>query len=191
MLDVGCGSHSATLTKQWFPRCAYSGIDRTRDFHNDERDHRAMTNFYEIDLTRLDFGMIPDDAFDVLMMAHVIEHLPNGDRVLAGLLPKIRKGGMAYVEFPSSRSTRLPSKKGTLNFYDDDTHARIYSVGEVERVFLDGGWRVLGSGTRRDWLRIATMPLSMVKSKIELGYVAGGVFWDLLGFAEFVLAEKG
>ncbi len=85
----------------------------------------------------------------------------------------------------------MPSKKGTLNFYDDDTHARIYSVGEVERVFLDGGWRVLGSGTRRDWLRIATMPLSMVKSKIELGYVAGGVFWDLLGFAEFVLAEKG
>lgn len=190
MLDVGCGNHSASLTKQWFPGCAYSGIDRSRDFYNDERDHRAMANFYELDLTKLDFSQIPDDAFDVLMMTHVIEHLPNGDRALSGLLPKVRKGGTAYVEFPSERSTRLPSKKGTLNFHDDETHCRVYSVAEVERVFRDAGWRVVRSGARRDWARIVLTPLAMVKSKIDLGYVAGSVFWDLLGFADYVLAEK-
>jgi SAM-dependent methyltransferase len=190
MLDIGCGNHSASLTMEWFPRCRYSGVDNRRDYENDEQDYRAMEHFYELDLTLLDFAPIPENSFDVLMMTHVIEHLPDGDRVLAGLLPKVRKGGVAYVEFPSSRSTRLPSKKGTLNFYDDETHRRVYTVEEVERVFLDDGWRVLRSGARRDWLRIATMPVAMVKSKIDLGYVAGSVFWDLLGFADFVLAEK-
>jgi hypothetical protein len=190
MLDVGCGNHSASLTRQWFPGCEYSGIDRSREFENDERDFAAMANFYELDLTQLRFGAIPDAAFDVLMMTHVIEHLANGDLVLAGLLPKVKRGGLAYVEFPSRRSLKLPSKKGTLNFNDDDTHVRIYSVAEVEKVFLDSGWSVLRSGARRDWLRILTTPAAMVKSKIDLGYVAGSVYWDLLGFADFVLAEK-
>jgi 2-polyprenyl-3-methyl-5-hydroxy-6-metoxy-1,4-benzoquinol methylase len=190
MLDVGCGNHSATLTMRWFPSCRYYGVDSRRDYDNDRSDYEAMAAFYELDLTLLDFSPIPDGRFDVLMMTHVIEHLHNGDLVLAGLLPKIKPGGLAYIEFPSERSTRLPSKKGTLNFYDDKTHARIYTPAEVERVFTDGGWRVLRSGRRRDWLRIITMPAAMVKSKLDLGYVAGSVFWDLLGFAEYVLAEK-
>jgi hypothetical protein len=190
LLDVGCGNHSPSLTRQWFPGCRYSGIDNRVDYDNDERDFAAMTKFYELDLTQLEFGEIPDDSFDVLMMTHVIEHLDNGDLVIAGLLPKVRAGGTAYIEFPSRRSTRLPSKKGTLNFYDDETHRRIYSIGEVSKIFLDGGWKVLRSGARRDWARILAMPAAAVKSKIDLGYVAGSVFWDLLGFADYVLAEK-
>lgn len=190
MLDVGCGNHSASLTKRWFPECRYSGVDNRRDYDNDAADYGAMERFYELDLTKLGFGPIPDAAFDVLMMTHVIEHLANGDLVIAGLLPKVKSGGVAYVEFPSRRSAGLPSKKGTLNFYDDETHVRIYDVAEVEKVFLDAGWSVLRSGARRDWLRILTTPAAMVKSKIDLGYVAGSVFWDLLGFADFVLAEK-
>lgn len=190
MLDIGCGNHAATLTRRWFPRCRYFGVDNRRDYENNEADFRNMARFFELDLTCLEYGAIPDEAFDVLMMSHVIEHLPNGDDVLARLLPKVRKGGVAYIEFPSRRSTRLPSKRGTLNFYDDETHRRVYSVPEVEQVFLDGGWTVLRSGARRDWVRIATTPVAMVKSKIDLGYVAGSVFWDLLGFADYVLAEK-
>jgi hypothetical protein len=41
-----------------------------------------------------------------------------------------------------------------------------------------------------DRVRIAATPVAVVKSKIDLGYVAGSVFWDLLGFADYVLAEK-
>jgi hypothetical protein len=175
---------------QWFPLCRYSGVDSRRDYENGEEDFAAMADFYELDLTSLNFGSIPEDSFDVLMMTHVIEHLPNGEQVLEGLLPKIKKGGVAYVEFPSVRSARLPSKKGTLNFYDDKTHSRLYSVEEVERIFLGRGWRIIRSGVRRDWLRIVTLPAAMVRSKIKLGYVAGSVFWDLLGFADCVFAEK-
>lgn len=28
LLDVGCGDHSASITKRYFPQCRYFGIDR-------------------------------------------------------------------------------------------------------------------------------------------------------------------
>lgn len=189
-LDAGAGSHSATLTKQWFPFCNYYGIDRTKDYENDENDFAAMKEFYEMDLTKLQFSNIPDDHFEVLMMSHIIEHLPNGDKVIAALLPKLKAGGVVYLEFPAARSTRFPSKKGTLNFYDDPTHCRLYSVHEVSDILIQNGCNILRAGVRRDWIKILLLPLAMIKSKIKLGYVAGGVFWDLLGFAEYVYAEK-
>src|SRR5262249_29874320 len=114
LLDVGAGNHSAQLARQWFPHCRYSGIDRERGYSNDAADFAAMERFFELDLTTLRFDAIPDAAYDVILMAHVIEHLHNGDEVLRGLAPKLRPGGMIYVEFPGPRSLRLPSKKGTL-----------------------------------------------------------------------------
>ena len=64
-------------------------------------------------------------------MVHVIEHLHNGDKVLEGLLTKLRSGGVIYIEYPGIRSTRLPSMRGSLNFSDDPTHVRLYSVPEI------------------------------------------------------------
>ena len=85
LLDVGAGSHSATKTKSVFPQCNYYGIDITKNYENDEADFKAMSGFYEMDLTRLQFDAIPDGFFDMIVMSHIIEHLHNGDQVIAGL----------------------------------------------------------------------------------------------------------
>ncbi len=191
LLDVGCGSHSATLTKSWFPHSNYFGIDRTRNYQNDESDFQLMSGFFELDLTKLEFNIIPDAQFDVIIMSHVIEHLHNGDEVLTHLLPKLKLGGgYIYIEFPSRRSTKFPSKRGTLNFYDDETHCRIYTVDEISEILLQNGCKVLKGGVRRDWVRVIMMPFKIIYSKVKLGYVTGEVFWDLLGFADFVFACK-
>jgi SAM-dependent methyltransferase len=189
-LDVGSGSHSATLTKQWFPLCNYHGIDLSRDWDYDEDDIRAMDRFFEMDLTKLQFEDIPDDHYDVLMMSHVVEHLPNGDQVIEHLLPKLKKGGSVYIEFPGARSTKLPSRKGTLNFYDDKSHCRLYSVDEVTAILSRNGCTIVSAGTRRDWDKIVAMPLRMISTRMKMGYVPGSVYWDLMGFAEYVYAEK-
>ncbi len=190
LLDVGCGSHSASLAKKWFPQCRYFGIDRTRAYENDANDFELMSGFYELDLTTVRFDEIPDASFDVLIMSHVIEHLPNGDAVLAALVPKLRKGGVLYLEFPSRRSLKLPSMKGTLNFYDDPTHCRIYSVDELSRLLVSHSCQIVKSGVRRDWIRVILLPLHIVYSKLKFGYVPGSVFWDLFGFADFIYAQR-
>lgn len=190
LLDVGAGNHSASLAKRWFPNCHYAGVDRDRNYNNDAADLAAMDEFFELDLTRLEFGAIPDAGYDVLLLAHVIEHLANGDEVLRALAPKLKPGGFLYVEFPGPRSLALPSMKGTLNFRDDETHVRVFDHREVAGILRGCGLRVVSSGTRRDPLGVLFLPARVLNARRVHGFVPGGVFWDLLGFADQVLAER-
>src|SRR4051812_6188038 len=92
ILDIGAGSHSASITKEWLPDCHYSGVDISKNYNNDEADFKAMDEFYQMDLTKLEFSAIPENKYDLIVMSHVIEHLHNGDKVIAGLLSKLKKG---------------------------------------------------------------------------------------------------
>lgn len=190
LLDIGAGNHSASVARTWFPNCRYAGVDRDRSYNNDASDFAAMDEFFELDLTSLDFARIPDAAYDAILMAHVIEHLENGDDVVRALSRKLRPGGMFYIEFPAPRSVHFPSMRGSLNFYDDDTHVRLYTLREVRNLMRECGLRLVRSGTRRDLWRAMLTPVRAVMARLEHGYVPGGVFWDLLGFADVVVAER-
>ena len=190
LLDIGAGNNSASKICSVFPACEYHGLDQDKTYNNSEADFKIMKAFYEVDLTKLDFSMIPDSYFDGIWMTHVIEHLPNGDEVVAGLIPKLKAGGFFYIEYPGKKSTTLPSMYGTLNFYDDNSHVRIYSVGELSEVYQPAGCTVIASGTRRNWYYIAAMPLLMLNSLLRKGRLEGMNFWDLLGFAEFLYVRK-
>lgn len=190
LLDVGAGNNSASRIKALFPNCEYYGLDMIRDYNNTDADFAAMKEFYEIDLTLLDYSKIPDNYFDGIWMAHVIEHLHNGDAVVANLLKKLKPGGFFYIEYPGSKSLKLPSMKGTLNFYDDKTHVRLYSVEELREVYLAGNCKILSSGIRRNWFYIILTPVRALLSYVKKGYVEGNVFWDILGFAEYLWVRK-
>jgi len=186
ILDVGCGPYSQNIVKLWFPSCVYYGLDKVR-WNNSTS---LMEGFYELDLTTLNFEDIPQDFFDVLFLSHVIEHLINGDEVIEGLAPKLKKGGIIYIEFPSLSSITLPSKKGTLNFFDDSTHCRLYSLVEIYNLLMKNDFEILKGGTRRDLINILLIPYNIIRSKRTKGFVAGSVFWDLLGFCTYALAIK-
>lgn len=190
MLDIGSGNKSATDFKTYFPNGTYHGVDMVKDYNYTDEDFGKMEAFYEMDLTKLELDAIPDNHFDAILMAHIIEHLHNGDQVLEKLAPKLKSGGVIYIEYPGEKSTKLPSRKGTLNFYDDDTHVRVYSVPEVTKVLEGVGFKVKASGLRRSYRNILMMPIKFIHNKIKYGYIMASVFWDWYGFAEFVWAEK-
>ncbi len=190
LLDIGAGNHSASKAKLVFPMCEYHGVDMEKDYNNNEEDFKLMKAFYEMDLTKLDFTSIPDNYFDAILMVHVIEHLYNGDEVIKNLLPKLKSGGYMYVEYPGIKSTKLPSMYGTLNFNDDPTHVRLYSVKELSTLFDLSSCRVIRSGTRRNpWFLLAT-PFRVIGSAVKGNKLQGNVFWDLLGFAEYLWVKK-
>jgi len=190
LLDVGVGNHSASKTVFLFTNCEYYGVDLDKDYNNSEEDFKVMKEFYEMDLTKLDFHLIPDNFFDGIWIAHVIEHLFNGDKVIEKLIQKLKPGGYMYVEYPGIKSTKLPSMNGTLNFYDDETHVRVYSVKELAEIFNKNGCKVLSSGTRRNLYFIIASPLRVIGHWLKGKKLIGNIFWDLLGFAEFVYAIK-
>ncbi|HAY88057.1 MAG TPA: methyltransferase type 11 [Bacteroidetes bacterium] len=191
VLDIGSGSHSSSITKKWWPNCHYTGVDRDVSYDNTEEDVQNMDEFFQLDLTALDYSQIPDETYDVIIMSHVIEHLYNGDKVLPLLFKKLKKGGLFYIEFPCEASASFPSKKETLNFFDDDTHVRIWSIKEVANIFMNGGFNVKMAGKNRSWINIALMPIKIPLQLLTKRYVRGGVYWDWYGFADYLIAEKG
>ena len=190
ILDVGAGNHSASLFKTLSPECHYYGIDLDRNYNNNQYDFECMSDFYEMDLTELNFEAIPDDFFDVIRFSHVIEHLHNGELVVEALLPKLKRGGVTYIEYPSVRSIKFPSCKGTLNFYDDTTHIKLYPIHEILNILTRNNMKILKCGVKRDWKRIILMPMFAFIDLIRKKHISAGVFWDIFGFAEFVVARK-
>ncbi len=190
LLDVGAGNHSASKITSLFPNCVYYGLDLNKEYSNSKEDFAVMKDFYELDLTKLDYAKVPDNFFDMIVMTHVIEHLHNGDEVLPLLLKKLKVGGKFFIEYPGIKSTKLPSMHGTLNYYDDPTHVRIYSVEELSKIFLANNCEVIEKGTRRNWYYIFLMPVRIVDSLVRIRKLQGNIFWDLLGFAEYLYVKK-
>lgn len=190
ILDIGAGNHSATRLKKIFPNCEYHGVDLDKNYNNNQEDFNLMTNFYELDLTQLKFDDIPNQYFDVILMAHVIEHLHNGTAVVQHLIPKLKSGGYFYIEFPSTRSLHLPSWYGTLNFFDDPTHCRLYTLPEILNLFMQQNCQIIKSGTRRHKLNLLLTPIKMLYTKIKHGKILASTLWDLTGFAVYTFAQK-
>lgn len=190
ILDIGCGNNSAIRTKKRFPECKYYGLDLSKNYNNDSSNFELMENFYELDLTTLNYTTIPDNSFDVINMSHVIEHLYNGDKVVKLLIPKLKKNGIIYIEFPSFRSTKLPSMKGSLNFFDDSTHIRIFTLKELYNLLLINNFTIIEGSVRRDLINIFLIPYRILKCLIRWEKPSGYIFWDLLGFADYVIAKR-
>jgi len=189
LLDVGAGNHSPSLTKRVFPHCIYHGID-IGNYNNTVNDVSLMDRYFEMDISQLRFDEVPDNFYDIIVMNHIIEHIRNGDKAIEGLSNKLKPGGFIYIEYPGMKSLHLPTMRGTLNFYDDPTHVRVYSVGEIELVLVNKNFKILTKGTRRYWPYIILMPAKIMYNLIRKGHTPAGIFWDLLGFAEYVYAQK-
>ncbi len=188
-LDIGCGPNSPFKTKIIFPKCNYYGADLDKDrIAKAELD--LMEDFYHVNLNESDISEIPDDFFSVINISHVIEHLEIGIEVLNKLIPKLKKGGILYVEFPSVKSLSFPSKKGTLHFCDDPTHIYLPSLRETANLLLKNKMTIIKGGTRRDKARIFLFPVYYIVDKFIYRHGTAGSFWDLRGFAKFIAAVK-
>lgn len=189
VLDIGAGNHAATRLKRRLPNVKYWGVDIVKDYNNNAEDFKLMEDFYEMDLTKLEFDAIPDNHFDVIIMSHVVEHLKNGELVVERLLQKLKSEGHIYIEWPSKKSAYLPSMKGTMNFFDDDTHVRFYDVHLLANVLMGHDCKIKKMGTRRDWWAIVLLPVKIIQYAIKR-QIAASLFWDYTGFASFLFAKK-
>lgn len=189
MLDVGCGNHSASMIKKYFPECSYYGLDKD-NYNNDDYDFKLMVKFYRIDLESENLTEIPDNFFDVIIINHVLEHIINGIEVVENLTKKIKTGGRIYIETPSVNSLSLPSQPGTLNFCDDETHKKLYNIIDIANVLIKNNFRIIKAGTRRDKIGILFSPYFILKKIIKREGFSGFSIWDITGFAWFIYAEK-
>lgn len=192
ILDIGCGGNSPIETKFVFPNSRYVGIDRDFNYHNNEISINTIDKKIRFDLnSNIDFlkKKLINESFDIIIFNHTIEHTYNGIEILKLVSNRLKSQGCIYIEFPSIRSLALPSMKGTLNFCDDKTHLRIYSIQEIANTLLLNDCRVLKGGKRLNLFSLFLMPIRLINCLI-LKKSPAGAFWDLLGFADYVFASK-
>lgn len=190
LLDIGIENHSPKKITTAFPNVTYQGLDIYYPYEGDKSVSELITKFYKVNLDSLELDEVPNDHFDMILMAHVIEHLEKGQEVLKLLLTKLKKNGYFYLEFPSEKSKKLPSMKGTLNFYDDPTHVQTYDLDEIKKIFETAGCEIIDYGRRRNWYYILAMPFRMLYSIATKGGLRGNLFWDVLGFADYFYVQK-
>lgn len=191
ILDVGCGNHSPSLTKDFFPNCKYYGIDKSKSYKLNKADFNSMEKFYHFDISNVsNFKAITNEYFDCIILSHIIEHIENGEEIILLLLKKLKKKGVIYIEFPSSHSVNLPSMKGTLNFYDDPEHIKLYHLNELKQLLTYNGCIIIKSGIRQSLKKILLIPVFIINSYVKYRYVPANVFWDITGFASYIVALK-
>lgn len=192
ILDIGCGNHSPSVAKRYFPTCEYHGVDKIK-YNLDERDEANMHRFYSVDLDRGSMQEVPDRYFDMVLLSHVLEHLQDPGRVVQEAARKLKPGGHIYIEFPSLKSLGLPSRKGTLQFCDDSTHIHLPNPYEIANLLLKERVRILSAKVRRDIPRLLAGPFFWLYNGVQQLFgrpLRSKGLWDLYGFAYYLHGIK-
>ena len=93
-----------------------------------------------------------DNSFDVIVIKHVVEHLPQPDQAIRELGRILVPGGLLILSAPNLESLLKPLKGQDWIGYQDPTHISLKTPGEwldllhkeggflEKRVFSDGFW---------------------------------------------------
>ncbi len=139
VLDVGCGTGGfIELMERSNPSIHTLGIDLGQP-----PEYLAKGEFLRGLADQLPF---PDNSFDLVTCAHVLEHVYDPERCVREFLRVCRPGGNIYIETPSPRSAWMPF---LATFWDDPTHVRPYSQVGLRRILEVAGGEQLVSGVKK------------------------------------------
>jgi 2-polyprenyl-3-methyl-5-hydroxy-6-metoxy-1,4-benzoquinol methylase len=141
ILDIGCGAgDNAALIKSKYTECDVFGI--TYSAAEAEIAKTLMKQCFVFDIE----SAIPPDlakqSFDVLIFAHVLEHLKNPSEVLAKFSRLLNSGGQVLIAVPNILSwrMRLQFLCGVFEYESagelDDTHLRFFTYFTADQYLL-------------------------------------------------------
>jgi SAM-dependent methyltransferase len=181
------------LTKRWFPNSIYHGAD-IQLYEMDDSDQVAMDNYFPVSPDgESGYDVIPNKAYDFIIMNHVIEHIREPSTAIRTACRKLKPGGLIWIAFPSPRSLGFPSAVGTLNFCDDPTHLRVCNVMNIANMLLDNNLSVVTGGRSHDLIRFLAGLLvipAAIWTKLRTGKIQVHGLWYVLGFEDRIIGRK-
>lgn len=145
VLEVGCGCGAtlAHIAYEW-PDAKVSGIEIQDDIA------KIGANYLDIRQGNIETMQIPyeKDTFDYIILADVLEHLHDPERILQKLLPYLKEDGSILCSVPNILNRHVISGllRGKLEYQDagilDRTHLRFFTMDSIVRVFERCGMEV-------------------------------------------------
>jgi SAM-dependent methyltransferase len=190
ILDVGCGNNSPLLFKSLRPDIYYVGLD-VGDYNQPDESKEHADEYIVVPREKFAsrISEMPN-LFDAVVSAHNLEHCDDPQGVLTAMLRALKRGGRIYLSFPSEASVRFPSRRGTLNFFDDPTHQSLPKFDEVlSTIKSEGCVPKVVIRRYRPFYRYArgllAEPFSRMRHKVLYGTLA------LYGFETIIWAIRG
>ncbi len=147
LLEVGCGL--GHLVGQLADCFRTSAVDVNPHALREAQGAAPHARLHVASAEQLPFR---DQSFDVVIIKHIIEHLPSPAQAVAELGRVMRPGGALIFSTPNLDSLLLPLKGKRWIGYQDPTHISLKRPGEwlrllnerarfeVVRIFADGFW---------------------------------------------------
>jgi glycosyltransferase involved in cell wall biosynthesis len=168
LLDVGCGPGALwQYFQQHRPRFSWAGVDVTHAMLS-----VAHKLYPEVTVSITDAGNLPftDARFDVVVLRHVLEHLPQWlmERALTEAMRVARKTVVIDFYVPPSADSPSSSAKVGENFIETR-----WSVNDLKAPISKAGWQVdgrlnLNHGGEHDVIWILTRKESVAISQERL-----------------------
>tara|TARA_B100000212_G_C27288121_1_gene496067 strand:- start:312 stop:992 length:681 start_codon:yes stop_codon:yes gene_type:complete len=191
ILDVGCGNNGPLRTKIIKPGCNYTGIDIENYNQSEESIKYADKYILTTSENFVDSINNLTENYDAVISTHNLEHCVRRNEVLKAMCKKVKNGGYLYLSFPSKDSIYFPSRKGTLNYFDDITHLNnppnVDEILEILKYFKFFNIKKV-DGYKPIIMNIfgnLIEPYSILRNKVCLGT------WEKWGFESIIIAHKG
>lgn len=190
VLDVGCGNNSPRDAKLLRPDLVYTGLD-VGDYN--QHDSIRYADVYIV-VPPADFaGAIAAQAgqMDAVVSSHNLEHCDDPAAVLAAMATALRPGGVLYLAFPCEESVHFPSRRGSLNFFDDGTHRAVPQWrATLDTLRALGVTPIYATRRYRPWL-LAGLGLTLEPlSRVLERNMPAGTTWALYGFESILWGSR-
>lgn len=194
VLDVGCCGFTIV-------RIAHElGRDDIRHFGVDYCVPATIPAGFSFQKADLSFESIPfpDDAFDLVIANHIIEHVTKPIDFFGDCLRVCKPTGLFYLSCPSERALFLPGFMfqrdhfNSTSFFDDPTHlGRPFSPQSLWRLTRYYGAVPIKTGYHVSWLFRFLWPVLLPAAGIlRISWLFESVVCGCVGWASYIVAQK-
>lgn len=146
ILDVGCNKGYLSV-KFRENGCYVVGIET--DLESAGIAKNSCNEIIIGDVDQIDKLSYPDDYFDAMVFADILEHLKNPEEVLLRLKRYLNPAGLVIASSPNiaRMDIRLRLLFGKFDYEEtgilDRTHLRFFALSTAKKIFQDTGYKVL------------------------------------------------
>ncbi len=146
VLDMGCGGGAVGAALKQRHECEVWGIERDEEACVRARERLDKVLPFDLEIAAQRLGGLPDDAgtradFDCIILADVLEHLREPEKVLAWARDLLTAEGTLIISLPNTRHWSVVGGLVEGNWtYEpagllDRSHLRFYTRREAEALF--------------------------------------------------------